>query len=310
MPSPRGRGRPDAPRPAQHPLERLVARIDAAGDSAGAAPGSTLPPDGSVPSGFPSLDRVLGGGLRPQDLVVLGGDVGSGKSALALAMAIRAARAGIPTVFLSGELAPDRTLERALALEARVDVDTLRGGAPDELQRAAVGGAAVALRDLPLTVRALLGDRDDEVESALDALPRPRLAIVDSLQLVTPPHASARTEERTAQAVRHLKAIALRREVALVATAQLPNLEPGRADPRPTLADHGGRGAVKQVADVVLGLYREEMYRQRNGVEGATELLISKQRNGPVGFIDLYFYPRFLRFEDMIEPGHPARPKA
>jgi replicative DNA helicase len=280
-----------------HPLEALVRRIDATGD------GHASPADGSVPSGFPALDRLLGGGLRPQDLVILGGDVGSGKSALALAMAIRAARAGSPVIVLSGEMSADRVLERALAIEARVDIDTLRSGALTEEQRAAVGGAAVALRGLPLTVKPMLGDGFAEIDAALDALPRPRLLIVDSLQLVAPPLPTARTEERAALSARALKALALRRDVAVLTTAQLPLFKAARPDPRPTLADHGGRGAIRQIADVVLGLYREEMYANAQGVEGAAELLVSKQRNGPTGFADLYFYRRFLRFEDMVDPS-------
>jgi replicative DNA helicase len=67
------------------------------------------------------------------------------------------------------------------------------------------------------------------------------------------------------------------------------------------LDDLGGRGAVKQHADVVLGLYREEMYRPGQGMEGATELIILKNRNGPTGFVDLYFHQRWLRFEDLLD---------
>ncbi|HYR31060.1 MAG TPA: DnaB-like helicase C-terminal domain-containing protein, partial [Gemmatimonadales bacterium] len=66
--------------------------------------------------------------------------------------------------------------------------------------------------------------------------------------------------------------------------------------------DYGMLGSVKQHADIVLSVFREEMYRPGGGVEGATELLISKNRNGPTGFIDLYFYRRWMRFEDMLDP--------
>ena len=93
------------------------------------------------------------------------------------------------------------------------------------------------------------------------------------------------------------------RQPTLLATAQLPRHSGGRADPRPTLDDLGGLGAIKQNADLVLAIYREEMYRPGQGVEGATELIVTKNRNGPTGFVDLYFYPRWLRFEDMLEPS-------
>jgi replicative DNA helicase len=276
-------------------LEALVARIDAS------APGSPAPD--TVPSGFSSLDLMLGGGFRRQDLVVLAGDVGSGKSALALAMAVRAALAGIPTLFLSGEMSPERVLERALALEGRVPVDDLRQGRLDAGARAAVGAAAVRIRDAPLLLRPLLGASFDEISSSLDQVPGRALLIVDSLQLTPSPQPAARLDERIALAVRSLKGLAMERNVAVLALAQLPHHRADRADPRPALDDLGALGTIKQNADVVLGIFREEMYRPGQGVEGATELLVAKNRNGPTGFVDLYFHARILRFEDMLDPA-------
>jgi len=279
----------------ENALESLVARIDAV------APGGTSPD--SVPSGFPSLDRVLGGGFRRQDLVVLGGDVGSGKSSLALAMALRAARAEVPTLLLSGEMSPERVLERALAIEGRAAVDDLRQGRLDPAARAAVGAAALRLRDAPLLLRPLAGERFEEVTASLEQVPGRALVVVDSLQLTPAPRPAARLDERVALAVRALKALAVERNVAVVALAQLPGLRRDRTDPRPTVDDLGALGAIKQSADVILAIYREEMYRPAQGVEGATELIVAKNRNGPTGFVDLYFRPRILRFEDMLDPA-------
>ena len=275
--------------------EGVVARIDAM------EPGAPAPD--TVPTGFASLDRVLAGGIRRQDLAVLAGDVGSGKSALALGIAIRAARAGVPTLHLSGEMSPDRVMERALALEGKASVDDLRQGRLDPAMRAAVGGAAHRLRDIPLVLRPLLGERFDEVREALDVVPPRALVVVDSLQLTPSPRPAARLEERVALAVRALKGLALDRDVAVLATAQLPRHRAARPDPRPTLDDLGGLGAIKQNADLVLAIYREEMYRPGQGVEGATELIVAKNRSGATGFVDLYFYPRWLRFEDMLDPS-------
>jgi len=279
----------------ENALESLVARIDAV------APGGTSPD--SVPSGFPSLDRVLGGGFRRQDLVVLGGDVGSGKSSLALAMALRATRAEVPTLLLSGEMSPERVLERALAIEGRAAVDDLRQGRLDPAARAAVGAAALRLRDAPLLLRPLAGERFEEVTASLEQVPGRALVVVDSLQLTPAPRPAARLDERVALAVRALKALAVERNVAVVALAQLPGLRRDRTDPRPTVDDLGALGAIKQSADVILAIYREEMYRPAQGVEGATELIVAKNRNGPTGFVDLYFRPRILRFEDMLDPA-------
>lgn len=284
-------------RPGRSPdsmLETLISRIDQRSPD-------TIPAD-TVPTGFPSLDKVLAGGVRQKDLVVLGGDVGSGKSAFALEIGIRAASKGVPTLYLSGEMSPERILERALAIEGRVSIDDLRQGGLDDTSRASVGAAALRLRHLPLLIRPLMGNSFDEIRSALDIVPRRRLLIVDSVQLAAPPRPAARVQERLALTIRALKALAVEWDAAVLATAQLPHLHGGRADPRPTLDDLGGYGAVKQNADLVLMIYREEMYRPGQGVEGATELIVAKNRNGPTGFVDLYFYPRWLRFVDMLDP--------
>src|SRR3954451_15732815 len=134
-------------RAADSMLEKLVSEIDARSGGANASD--------TVATGFPSLDRVLAGGFRRKDLVVLGGDVGSGKSALALGIAIRAAGAAVPTMYFSGEMGPERVLERALALEGRASIDDLRQGRLDDASRATVGAAAVRLRHIPLVVRPL-----------------------------------------------------------------------------------------------------------------------------------------------------------
>lgn len=263
-------------------------------------PAGSRSPD-TVPSGFRSLDLVLGGGYRQRDLIVLGGDVGSGKSALALAMALRMAQGGHRVVFFSGEMDEDRLMERALALEAKITVDELRTAKLTDAQRAAMGAAAVRLRDIPLTVYPIVGRQFDEaLEPAWQH--DPDIAIVDYLQLLPPPSSRITQEEDTAFAIRSLKALALDHRVACLAVSHLPKHIGERDDPRPTLDDFGVLGAVKQHADVVLGLYREEMYNPEGGVEGATELIVAKNRNGPTGFIDLYFYQRWLRFEDMLDP--------
>jgi len=285
------------PRPPKRPtrstdslLESLVRRIDDRSRDAD-----------TVATGFPSLDRMLGGGVRRQDLVVLGGDVASGKSALALSMAIRAAAAEIPTMLFSGEMSPARVFERALAMEGRAAVDQLRKGELDDATRAGVGAAALRLRHLPLVVRALPGLRFEEVSEAVDIVPPRQLLIIDSLQLLAPPQPATRLQERVALAARALKRLAVERNLVVLVTAQLPHHRADRIDPRPTLDDFGGFGTVKQNADVVLLLYREEMYRPGQGVEGAAELIIAKSRNGATGFVDLYFYPHWLRFVDMLD---------
>jgi replicative DNA helicase len=280
--------------PALDPVQRVIERIDRT-----AAEGTA--PD-AVASGFPSLDRVLAGGFRREDLVLLAGDVGSGKSSLALAMAVRAARAGTPVLYLSGEMGEERLTERAVALDARATVDDMRAGRLSDETRAAVGAAALALRGAPLTFRALGSQDFTEVEDAVSMVPAPQLVVVDALAHVMAPRPATRSHDRVALAARALKSLALQRHVTVLALTDLPALDPRRPDPRPVLDDLPGRGALKQEADVVLGLYREEMYRPDSGVEGAAELFVRKNRNGPTGFVDLYFHAKWLRFEDLLDP--------
>jgi replicative DNA helicase len=275
------------------PLSRLMERVDAVADGA-------PPPDG-IPTGFPSLDDLLGGGLRRGDLVVIGGDTGSGKSALALAIALRVSGSGRSTLFLTSEMEAERVLERALAIEGRARIDDLRGGSLDENARASVGAAAVRLRDHALRIERspAPGDADVVAERIAEARDT-QLVVVDSLQSLGV-GARARDEELAA-AVQRLKALAMDQHVALILTAHLPAMTRERKDQRPLLDDFGALGAVRQHADVVLGIFREEMYQASNGVEGATELIILKNRNGGMGYADLYFYKQWMRFEDMLDP--------
>jgi replicative DNA helicase len=272
------------------PLSQVLARADAVADGARS-------PD-TLPTGFPSLDRMLGGGLRRGDLIVLGGDVGSGKSAFALAMAMRAAQQDAKVTFYSGEMSTDRLLERALAIEGRVRVDELRQGIGSDKSRASAGAAAVRLRELlprfevlPDGGIAALGDRIDGSETTL--------IVVDSLQHLA--QGARDTAEELADAIRRLKTLALEHHAAIFTIAQLPELTL-RDDRRPTLDDFGALGAVKHHADVVLALFREDMYDRRREIEGATELLVRKNRNGSTGYVDLYFYAQWMRFEDMLDP--------
>jgi replicative DNA helicase len=275
-------------------IDGLVERVDT--QRPGDITGDT------IPTGFGSLDKLIGGGLRRRDLILLGGDIGSGKSALALGIALRVAQQSLGVAFLSGEMNEERLMERALAIEGRVAIDELRAAKLTEQTRAGVGGAAVRLRDLPMKYLPLAGEDFAAAFERLDSMRQIGLVVVDYLQLVPSPHDRTTQDEDTALVLRHLKALALERQVALLVVSQLPRFQAQRDDPRPTLDDYGVLGAPKQHADLVLSIFREEMYRPGGGVDGATELIVAKNRNGPTGFVDLYFYRRWMRFEDMLDP--------
>lgn len=282
---------PDLPR-RRRSAEGVVERLD---DTLAGVPN----PD-TVATGFPGIDRMLGGGLRRRDLVVLGGDVGAGKSSLALGIALRVAARGERAVVLSSEMDEERLYERALAIEGRVRLTDIRRAALDDEARAAVGAGAVRLRDQPLVPIPTAGlDFAGIVGQVREQ--RAALTVVDCLQALPPPSPGSH-DEQAAAAVRLLKEAALAGDTALLLTAQLPRHNPKRRDVRPNLDDFGALGAVKFHADVVLGLFREEMYQASRGLEGATELLVAKNRHGATGFVDLYFYREWMRFEDMLDP--------
>jgi len=270
------------------PLTRIVARLDrtAAGDMDREL----------VATNFPSLDKALGGGIGRGELVVLGGDDSVGSSALALGIAIRGAER--PLV-ISSEMRPERVYERALAITAKVSLEHVRLGAVDEEERARLAAAALALRDRAPVVETFLHGGLTQIERAIEATPGAPLVVVDTLEGVL--QRDHGHDEALSYAVLALKRLALTYQVAVLVTSHLPALDRDRPDRRPRLADFGIGGAVGAHADVVLGLYREEMYDFDHGVSGGAELLVLKNRTGARGYVDLYFDARYARFEDVAE---------
>jgi replicative DNA helicase len=261
--------------------------------------------DGSAPrdtiaTGFPSVDNALGGGFRRRDLVVLGGEAGSGKSALALAIAIRASESGSTSLFLSGEMEQTRAAERALAIEARVRVDDLRRGNLDADARTRLETAARRLERQFPSFGAIESGGVAALEESGARVHGTDLVIVDPVQSLAT--GVRPREEEMASAAHALKRLAIEWNVCVLITSHLPAMVRDRKDPRPQLDDLGALGALKQCADVVLGLYRQEMYESAPDVDGATELVVLKNRNGARGYVDLYFYKQWMRFEDMLEP--------
>lgn len=272
------------------PLSLLLSRVDAVADGA--------PARDTVPSGFPSVDRMLGGGFRRGDLVVLAGDVASGKSALALGFAVRAASARHGVLYLTGEMSPDRVLERIIAMESRVAVDDLRQGTLTDMARATAGATAVRLRDTLPMVETVPCD-PTELASLLDARPAAELVVLDSFESSL----GSLPEGGIPAWIRELKRLAVDRGRAILTTVVTAGPFTG-TDRRPTLQDFSARtGLLRETADVVLAIFREDLYAPANDIAGATELLVRKNRNGGTGYVDLYFYASSLRFEDMLDPA-------
>lgn len=258
-----------------------------------------ITPRDTIATGFPSVDNALGGGVRRGDLVLLGGEVGSGKSALGLGMAIRASESGARVRLLSGEMAAARIVERALAIEARVRLDDLRRGTLDDDARGKLAAAGRRVEDRLPEIGVAEASQLASLEAG-ETLTGIDLLIIDPMQSLA--GGTRPLDEDLAVAARTLKRAAIVHDVCVIATSHLPAAARDRKDPRPQLDDFGAHGAAKQFADVILGLYRHEMYESAADVDGATELIVLKNRNGPLGYVDLFFYKQWMRFEDMLEP--------
>lgn len=271
------------------PLTRIVARVDRVRD------GKDL--DDFIRSGFPSLDRIIGGGFHRGDLIVLGGDDGAGTSSLALAIALRCeARA----LVFTGEMRPERAYERALAIGARVSPASLSAGTVTDEERSRIAATAITLRDHVPVVETITRGGLADVTPMLDSLPETTLLIIDGLEALL--EREAGRFDALAFSLLSLKRLAIERNVALLVVTHLTAIDRTRADRRPRLADFGMHGAVGTHADLVLGLYREDLYDADVGVAGATELIVLKQRRGALGYADLYFFGQWLRFEDVLDP--------
>ena len=252
-----------------------------------------------VPAGFPSLAPLVHGGFRAGDLIVLGGDAGSGTSSLALSFALRASAMQSPALVLSSESTSARTFERALTAVSRVPLDVLRRGVLDDTSRTAVTAAAAHLREHAPLMLSLDGSGMAGVLRALEATPGTRLLVIDGLEALLT-DASSR-DDALAYAVLACKRLAVSRDVVVLLTAHLPLLDHGRQDLRPRITDFGVRGAVATHADLVLGLFREEIYQRDSALRGAAELHLLKHRTGDLAYVDLYFEAPCLRFEDVVE---------
>ena len=251
-----------------------------------------------VGTGYPSLDRLLAGGLRRGELAVLGGDAGAGKTALALGIAIRAAVQGIPVLILTHEASIEQCWERIVSAESGVTHVAMRTGVLPNGGADALRSAADVLRRLPITVEraphspALLAERIEEQ-------PLPPLVLIDGLAgLDQPPRPVA---EAHAQVIRMAKRVAIDQNAAVLLTAPLAADRTLRPPPRPALADFGMLGTAAAVADAVLGVFREALYDDAPDVAGAFEVHVLKHRAAPTTFADLYIEPAAGRVEDLIE---------
>jgi replicative DNA helicase len=264
-----------------------------------------------VGTGLVDLDDRTAG-LQKGDLVVLAARPSMGKTALATTVALHAATSGQKKVaiFLY-EGSKEQLVQRMLCSEALVDLHKMRRGrlADDDYVRLAQ--AAGHLNVAPMWIEDRLTGPVSEIRSRLRKLKREQgevdLIIVDYLQLMTEGVRENRNQDVSAIS-RGLKLVAKEANAPVVALSQLSRAPEQRSDHRPQLSDLRESGSIEQDADLVMFLYRPDYYlsdadAQEKGVAGKTELIIAKQRNGPIGSIDLFFRKESTRFESMTRPG-------
>jgi replicative DNA helicase len=254
-----------------------------------------------VPSGFTDFDQMTSG-LQPQELIIIAARPSMGKTALALNMALYAAKNGATVGIFSLEMSAEQLVSRLLCSEARVDAHRLRTGYLNREEWARLADALrrlcetqVYLDDTPgasvLEMRAKC--RRLKAEHKLDML------IIDYMQLMSGRGRIESRQQEVSQISRDLKSLAKELNVPVVALSQLSRATETRADHRPQLSDLRESGSIEQDADVVCFIYRDEVYNQTDENRGVAELIIGKQRNGPTGVVQMAFLKEFTRFENM-----------
>jgi replicative DNA helicase len=297
-----------------------------------------------ISTGFRDLDAKLGG-LHPSDLIILAGRPSMGKSALATNIAVNAARnykperqpdgtikakEGAVVGLFSLEMSDEQLAGRILSEYSRVPSDRIRRGDIDQSDFEKIYAAAGELNDLPLHIDDTGGLSIGQVAARARRLKRQHglgLIVLDYLQLL---QGSKKAGENRVQELTEittgLKALAKELNVPIVALSQLSRQVEQREDKRPQLSDLRESGSIEQDADVVMFVYREEYYLARsepkegtpehlewqdkmNEVEGKAEVILGKQRHGPIGTIKLAFEGQFTRFGDLADPERFPAPE-
>ncbi len=278
-------------------MERIDAR-NAAGESIT-----------GVSSGFKDLDELTTG-FQKSDLVIIAARPSMGKTAFVLNIAQNAALDhNTPVAFFSLEMSKDQLVQRLLTSEARVDAQRLRKGRLQDEDFVRLGRAAGLLSHAPIWIDDTPGLSLLEMRAKSRRLVKDegiRMVIVDYLQLMQGPSEMENRQQEISYISRSLKGLARELDVPVVALSQLSRAPEQRTgeNKRPQLSDLRESGAIEQDADVVMFIYRPEVYEQPgttdkdgNSIEGRAEIIIGKQRNGPIGKVDLYFNKAFTRFE-------------
>jgi replicative DNA helicase len=257
-----------------------------------------------VPSGFKDLDEMTSG-FQNSDFVIIAGRPSMGKTAFALSIALHAAVAAkYPTAIFSLEMSKAQLAQRMLCAEARINMHSLRSGKLPHKELPKLSIAAGPLSEAPLFIDDSPGITILELRAKarrLKAQQNISLIIIDYLQLMGSVGKVENRQQEISQISRSLKGIAKELDIPIIALSQLSRaVEQRGGDHRPQLSDLRESGAIEQDADVVMFVYREEVYsKDDESKKGLAEIIIGKQRNGPIGSANLSFIGDYARFENL-----------
>jgi len=255
-----------------------------------------------TPSGFDEFDDITTG-FQPSELIVIAGRPGMGKTAFCMTIAqYIAVSKNIPVALFSLEMSKSQLVQRMLCSEARVDAHNLRKGRLAESDWPTLSMAAGRLASAPIFIDDTAGITCLEIKAKarrLKAQHNLGLVIIDYLQLITSSGRVENRQQEISEISRSLKGLARELNVPVIAVSQLSRAVEQRIERRPRLSDLRESGAIEQDADLVVFLYREEYYKPKTDRKGIAEVIISKQRNGPTGQIDLAFVKEYAKFENL-----------
>jgi replicative DNA helicase len=260
-----------------------------------------------VPSGFNDLDGTTLG-FQPSDLIIIAARPGMGKTSLCLNIAHNAAVRGKKGVAVfSLEMSKEQLAMRLLCSHARVDLFRLRSGILRSDEYSAIAKTAGILADAPIYIDDSPGISSLELRAKARRLKYElkdglSMIIVDYLQLMRGRGSANTREQEISEISRSLKFLAKELKIPVIAISQLNRALEARDDKRPRLADLRESGAIEQDADLILFIYRDELYKRGEISEderGKAEVIIGKNRNGPTGKVELVFLKEFTRFEDL-----------
>jgi replicative DNA helicase len=262
-----------------------------------------------IATGFTDLDKMTSG-LQPGDLVIVAGRPSMGKTAFALNIAEHVALiTKMPAAIFSMEMSGPQLVMRMLGSLGRLDQHKMRTGALNDDDWQKLTTSVGRLNEAPIFIDESGMLNPTELRGRARRLHRQQggpglgLIVIDYLQLMETGNSMENRATEVAEISRALKAVAKELNVPVVALSQLNRGLEQRPNKRPVMSDLRESGAIEQDADLILFIYRDEVYNQESPDKGTAEIIIGKQRNGPIGTVKLTFLGQYTRFENFAAPG-------